>query len=254
MTQTFRGIRAGLLSAALFVAAPLAALDLDKLSDTERQAFRDEIRSYLLDNPEVLIEAFTILEQRQVHAQAQADGELVTAYAEDIFSDGRSWVGGNPEGDLTLVEFVDYRCTYCRQASDEVHQLVAEDGNIRFIVKELPVLGEDSVTAARFAIATRTVLGAEAYEKVNTRLMKLSGQINEASLRRLSREAGLDVDPILTAMEDPAISEELLANRTLAQAMGISGTPTFILGQDMLRGYLPPPQMQQMVAAARAAN
>ena len=147
------------LMAFLMLSAPALAFDMEAMSDSERTAFRAEIRAYLLDNPEVIMEAVAALEEAQNQAQAQSDIALVQANAADIFDDGYSWVGGNPDGDITLVEFLDYRCGYCRRAHGEVAQLLESDGNIRLIVKELPILGEQSLLASRFAIAAKQVAG-----------------------------------------------------------------------------------------------
>lgn len=128
---------------ALSLGLPAQAFDLSKLTEAERSALRDEVRSYLLDNPEVIMEAIEVLETRQQQAAAENDVDLIKANATAIFEDANSWVGGNPEGDITVVEFLDYRCGYCRKAYGEVEELVKSDGNIRFIVKEFPILGRD---------------------------------------------------------------------------------------------------------------
>ncbi len=152
---------------AALIASPLAAFDMDAMTDAERDAFRAEIRAYLLDNPEVLMEAIAVLEERQASQQAQGDIDLVSVNAEAIFNDGYSWVGGNPDGDITVVEFMDYRCGYCKKAHPEVTELLGTDGNIRFIVKEFPILGDQSVLAARFAIAVKKVMGDDAYGRAH---------------------------------------------------------------------------------------
>ncbi len=149
------------LKAALFagllalVSWPAAALDLNAMTDEERQLFRAEVRAYLLDNPEVLIEAISVLEARQQQAQINGDLALVAQYSEAIFNDGYSFVGGNPDGDITIVEFLDYRCGFCKRAFPEVTELIASDGNIRFVIKEYPILGEQSTLASRFALSVR---------------------------------------------------------------------------------------------------
>ena len=144
------------------LAAPAAAFDLSSMTDAERQTFRDEVRAYLLDNPEVLMEAIGVLEQRQAEAQASSDQELVKANAEALFNDGYSHIAGNPDGDVTMVEFLDYQCGYCKKAFPEVNQLLESDGDIRLIIKEFPILGDPSVMASRFAIAVKQLEGDEA--------------------------------------------------------------------------------------------
>ena len=228
-------------------ATPGMALDLEAMSAEERALFRAEVRAYLMDNPEVIMEAVNSLEERQAEAQAQADVDLVSQNADAIFNDGFSYVGGNPDGDITLVEFMDYRCGFCKRAFNEVENLLEADGNIRFVVKEFPILGDQSLLASRFAIATRLVEGEDAYKSLHDALMSFNGEITESSLQRLANTFGLDTDSIKARMDDEAISEELRATRALAQRLQISGTPTFVLEDEMLRGFLPADQLQLIV-------
>ena len=113
------------------LALPVAALDLQSMTDEERAIFREEVRAYLMENPEVIMEAVAVLEEREAAAQAQADLSLVSDNASAIFDDGYSRVGGNPDGDITLVEFLDYRCGFCKRAHGEIAKLLEADGNIR---------------------------------------------------------------------------------------------------------------------------
>ena len=234
------------------ITGPVQALDLNDMSDAEKAEFGTQVREYLLQNPEVILEAINILEQRNAAAEAVADQELVAANADDLFNDGYSWVGGNPDGDITLVEFMDYRCGYCRRAVPEVDALLAEDGNIRLIIKEFPILGEASMISSRFAVATKHVAGADAYKQVHDALLEFTGEPNEVTLRRISDGLGLETDDIIAAMDSDAVSKEITQTRELAQRMRISGTPSFVLGTELLRGYLPADQMQQIADCVRA--
>lgn len=242
------------LTALALIAGPAQASDLTQMTDAERDAFRAEVRAYLLDNPEVIFEAVKVMEQRQAEAETKADLDMVKANSEAIFHDGFSWVGGNPDGDITLVEFMDYRCSYCRKAVPEIAGLLKSDGNIRFIVKEFPILGEASMISSRFAIATKQVAGDAAYSQVHDALLELQGDLSDVVLRRLAEGLGLDADAILARMEAPEVTEEIAKTRALAQALRISGTPTFVLEDEMLRGYLPADQMAAIVAEKRAAD
>jgi len=247
--MTFRLSLLPILATALFAAQ--AAPAQDAMSDAERAAFRAEVRAYLLENPEVLMEAIGVLEQREQMAQAQSDTDMAMINADALFNDGYSYVGGNPDGDVTLVEFMDYRCGYCKQAFAEVEQLLSADGNIRFIVKEFPILGEQSVLAAQFAVAVHQLHGDENYKLVHDALMTLRSDINSETLSRLSEGFDLEWEPILTRMSSPEVAEVLQQNQLLAQRLQISGTPTFVLEDQMLRGYVPLAQMQQIIAASR---
>ncbi len=240
---------AALLAAGL--ALPAGALDLTSMSAAERAAFRAEVRAYLMENPEVIMEAVAVLEERQQAQQTADDVELVMANAADLFDDGASWGGGNLDGDVTIVEFVDYRCSYCRKAFPEVSQLVSDDGNIRLILKEFPILGEQSVASSRMALATKLALGDDAYKQVHDSLIAFRGEVNDISVRALAAELDLDGDAILAKMNAPEIDAVLAETRALAQRLQISGTPTFVVGDQLLRGYLPYAGMQQVVEEAR---
>lgn len=233
------------------LALPAAAMDLTELTDAERAQFRAEVRAYLMDNPEVIMEAVDLLQSREAAQQAQADLSLVSDNAAEIFDDGYSWVGGNPEGDITLVEFLDYRCGYCKRAHGEVAKLLETDGNIKLIVKEFPILGDQSVLASRFAVATKQVAGDDSYKAVNDALMAFNGAVNSASLRRLAGTLGLDAAAIEAQMDSPDVTAEIARTRALAQKLQISGTPTFVVEDEMLRGFLPYDQMLEMIEEKR---
>ncbi|MGB3246377.1 MAG: DsbA family protein [Sulfitobacter sp.] len=244
---------APLFAASLVLAGalPAAALDLTDMSESERSQFRAEVRAYLMDNPEVIMEAVELLQNREANAQAQSDLTLVSANAEAIFEDGYSWIGGNPEGDIVLVEFLDYRCGYCKKAHSEVADLLEKDGNIKLIVKELPILGEQSLLASRFAVATKLVAGDDSYKALHDALMAFNGDVTLASLGRLASTFGLDTDAIEAHMDSDEVSREISETRALAQTLQINGTPTFVMQDELLRGYLPFDQMQAMVAEKR---
>ncbi len=236
----------------LAVALPAAALDLSAMTDAEREVFRAEVRQYLLDNPEVLMEAIAVLEARDAQAQEQADLQLIADNLPAIEEDGYSWVGGNPEGDVTLVEFMDYRCGYCRRAHPVVEELMARDSNVRFILKEFPILGEQSELASRFAIAVQQLHGDDAYKDAHDALMAMETDVTEASLSRLAEALALDPAPILDRMSAPEITEIIARNRALADRLQITGTPTFVLGGRMVRGYVPFETMESLVERARS--
>lgn len=244
---------APLAAAALIgFAAPALALNLKAMSAEEKAAFGEAVRAYLLENPEVLTEAIEVLNQRQTSAAVENDRALIKANASAIFEDGVSYVGGNPEGDITVVEFIDYKCPYCKKAHPEVMELIAKDGNIRFIVKEFPILGEQSALASKFAIAALQVAGPEAYEKINAGFYEsFRGDITPDTLAAFARDLGLDPAPILARMDAPEIAKIIADNYALAQRLNISGTPGFVMGGQMIRGYVPLATMQATVAEER---
>ncbi|MEC7761039.1 MAG: DsbA family protein [Pseudomonadota bacterium] len=232
-------------------AQPALSFDIGAMTEDERAMFRDEIRGYLLENPEVLMEAIRVLEQRQADQAEANDTAMIAANADSIYEDGYSHVAGNPDGDVTLVEFVDYRCGYCRKAFPEINALLESDGNIRLIYKEFPILGQESVTSSRFAIATQLAHGDEAYGEMHDALMTLRANATEEVLARMADDMGYDSQEILAKMDDPEVNRQIEENHLLAQRLEISGTPTFVLGDQMIRGYVPLEAMQAMVADLR---
>lgn len=234
-----------------FVAGFASAFDISDMNAAEKQAFRDAVRDYLLENPEVIFEAVDVYEQRQQQAEARADIDRIRNNAEQIYQDGRSWVGGNPDGDVTVVEFLDYRCGYCKKAFADVTDLIETDGNIRLIVKEFPILGEESTLASRFAIAVRNTFGADSYKLAHDELMIMRGSVNRAALRRIAGRIDLDFGEIEAAMSDPEVNDELRANHALARELNITGTPGFVFDNQMLRGYAPLDAMRDIVRSIR---
>lgn len=229
--------------------------ELADLSGMQRDALRREIQSYLMDHPEVIFEAVEAYRAREAEVQQQAQTDMLKSEPEAIYDDGFSWIGGNPEGDIVMIEFMDYRCGYCRRAFEDVKSLVEDDGNIKFIVKEYPVLGDDSVTASRFAIATLQVAGDEAYEQVHNAMMTMRGNPGDkVALTRLGESLGLDTDAIFARMDDEAVTEVIGTNRALGDALGISGTPTFLFDHQLVVGAVPRSQMEEIIEDLREAD
>lgn len=250
--------KAALLSLALL--APVSVVAHSDAPPSPRPlAYSDEefgarVRNYLLKNPEVLFEAIKTYENRQLEAQRVQDVNLISLYAEDLYNDGYSWVGGNPDGDVTIVEFFDYRCGFCRKAFPVVQELLEKDGNVRYIAKEFPILGPDSLTYSRFALAVRNTAGDEAYASVKAALNNIEGPATDMALERLSSVLGLDFSIIKPAMEDEEITAYLESNRELAKALKITGTPGFVFETQMVRGFIPFEDMQMIVAGIRGGR
>ncbi|WP_417586857.1 DsbA family protein [Pararhodobacter oceanensis] len=243
------------LAAALFLStAPLAA-QTAPATDAERAAFGEAVRAYLLDNPEVIFEAVAEFERRTAEAQSGMDATLVEINADDIYHDSHSYVGGNPDGDLTLVEFMDYQCSFCRRAYPQVVDFIEGDSNIRLVIKEFPILGPQSEVMSRFAV-TALQLGSDAqYLEGHERLVAWDGEFSQTSARLLADELGLDPEAVLAHMNSAEVDAVLQENRALAQRLQISGTPTFVMGAgaagELLRGFMPADQMSEIAAQLR---
>lgn len=243
------------LTAAVLTATALPALAFDpaQMTEAEKEAFGVAVREYLMANPEVLVESINVLEERRAADESKNDALLVENNKDAIFNDGHSWVGGNPDGDVTMVEFIDYRCGYCKQINPAVEKLLKDDGNIRWIIKEFPILSQESDMAARFAIAVQQEAGADAYKQAHDALMASRGPVNLESLGALAGKLGLDGKAVMNRMNTEAVSTVIRSNQQLAERMRIMGTPTFIIEGEMLRG-VPTDGLEPIIAAARAAK
>ena len=242
-----------LIAALLLTTTPAFALDLGAMTDAEKEQFGTAVRAYLMENPQVLIEAMTELEQRRIADEAKNDSAMIAQLQSQIYDDGHSWVGGNPDGDVTVVEFIDYRCGVCRQVFPHVEETVANDGNIKVIFKDLPILGQESDLAARFAVAVKQNEGDEAYKKVHDHFYTMRGNVTVEGLKATAEEMGFDADKVITAMNSDAVTDVLRENAQLADALQIAGTPSFIIGDTLLRG-MPQTGIVPVIEQARKAN
>jgi len=251
-----RTIAAIALAAAALLPAMVPAQDqsrpeLSGMSESDREALRIEIRAYLLEHPEVLAEAIQVLEQRRAADRDAQDAALIAANSDALFGGDHNWVGGNPDGDVTLVEFSDYRCGYCKRAHPEIKELVERDGNIRLLVKEFPILGPDSVAAAKMAQAALEI-DADRFAALHDELMSFQGQLSEAAAYQIAGTVGYVVDALKERAASPEIEQRIGANYALARTLGLEGTPSFVVGNQILRGYLPLDGMTDVIALARA--
>lgn len=231
--------------------AATSAFDLSAMTDAERAAFREEVKAYLFDHPELIMEAVEIYRANQEQAQGALEQQMLTQNADAIYNHPDDLVMGNPDGDIVLVEFLDYRCGYCKKAHPEVKKLLETDGNIKLVVKEYPILGEESLLASRFALATKEVAGMDAYRAMHDALIETRSGINEGTLKRMAKKLDLDGDAILAAMSDKNVDAALARGQEIGAAFQISGTPTFIMNDEILRGYVPYDAMVEIVAELR---
>lgn len=235
--------------------SPVAMAEgLTDLSDTERTALHAEIRAYLLENPELLLEVTEILEQRQRDEGIQNDAALVAEYRDALTNDGYSYVGGNPDGDVTIVEFVDYQCGVCKRAHPDVQALIEADPNIRLVVKELPILGPMSVTASRVAVGMLNDQGPEVYKAFTDALLENQVPLNDQVIFNIAVASGADVSMINDSADKDEVVDMVLTNRDLAAELQLTGTPSFVIGDRIVRGYVPLESMQELVEAARAGG
>ncbi|MCT9000273.1 DsbA family protein [Chelativorans intermedius] len=251
MSKPSSGIAATILSAFAVLVAVLALLVATGTLDVGRSVPRDfeaQARQYLLDNPEVVVEALQRLEERRQQAEANELQTLIVERHDEIFNDSTAPVAGNPDGDVVLVEFFDYNCPYCRKATSDIRQAIEDDPNLKLVFKEWPILGPGSEFAARAALAS---LKQGKYDAFHHALMGFPGRIGENSTLTIAGDVGLDVEQLKRDMQDPAIAAAIERNRALADDLRITGTPTFVVGDEIIRGLVDLATLKRFIADAR---
>jgi protein-disulfide isomerase len=216
-------------------------------------AQKDEIgkivREYLLKNPELLVEVMAELEAKQASAEQKRQDAAVAANEKAIYNDPTSFVAGNPNGDVTIVEFFDYHCGYCKRTFGPLMNAVHDDGKIKLILKEFPILGPDSVIASHAALAAEK---QGKYFEMHQALYRNKGDLDEQRIMEIAKEVGLDTSKLRRDMADPEIAKTIARNEKLADALGVKGTPGFIIGGKMHPGALDAEELAAVVKEARA--
>lgn len=215
-----------------------------------REAIEEIVRDLIRREPEIVLEALEALEKRREAAQAQQGRRALSERRRELENDPEAPVAGNPRGTVVVVEFFDYRCPYCKRMHEPVKQMLAADRDVRLVRRDLPILGPASTIASRAALASRAQ-GAPRYEAFHEALMTARGSLDEAGVFRIAREAGLDVDRLRRDMEDPRVASLLRRNADLAQALGLTGTPGYAIGDALVPGAVDLATLRSLVAEAR---
>jgi protein-disulfide isomerase len=228
---------------------PSAADENKGLSPEQKAEVQKLIRETLLKNPEIIVQAVQELRRRQEVAKAAAMKSALKSKRSALLSDPSDPVVGNPKGDITIVEFFDYNCGYCKQVKNDLDAVVSKDGNIRLVYKEFPILGEGSHYASLAALAS---MRQGKYEKFHNALIAFKGRLGEPQVIAIAKAVGLDVDKLRKDLKDPAFAEKIKANHELAKELGITGTPAFVIGDQLVPGAVPADQIIKHVADARS--
>jgi protein-disulfide isomerase len=238
------------LAAALLAATPLARA-ADAVTPAQKSAFEQIIHDYILQHPEVVIEALQSAEDKMKAQSEERARSAVVERREELLNDPTAPIAGNPKGDVTIVEFFDYRCPYCKQVEPALEALLKEDRQLRIVYKELPILGKDSVYATRAALAARK---QAKYDKFHAAMMAAKGQIDEKVILQVATSSGLDVERLKSDMNAGEIDDMIKRNYDLAQALDIHGTPAFVIGGELVPGAIDIATMKQKIAAARKSG
>jgi protein-disulfide isomerase len=207
------------------------------------------VRAVLRANPEIILEALQIIQSRRADMSRAQQRAAIVASRELLLEDANSVVGGNPQGDVTVVEFFDYRCPYCRQTLATVRQLIKADPKVRVVYKEFPALGPESLTASRLAVAARN---DPRYEALHAALMTAPSPLDENAVLQIASALGFDRTTMASAMAAPEIEDILQANHALARTLGLQGTPAFIVGDMLIPGVATLDELKRLVAQLRA--
>ncbi len=234
------GALVGILAAAS-IAGQAVAADEPKLS---QQDIEKIVHDYLLREPEVLAEALRRLQQRQAVSAAMRSKQAIYDHRQALFADQGSPVEGNAQGKVIIVEFFDYRCVHCRAVASTIDQLMSSNTTVRVVYKNFPVLGDGSVLAARAAVAAQAQGG---WPKLHRAMLAFEGDFTVEALLALGTSVGLDGAKLKTDMMSPETDRALQANMTLAAALGLDATPSFVIGDRVIRGALPPEAFQALV-------
>ena len=226
--------------------APFTSIAQDLTDERIKELALQAIR----ENPQIIMEAVQILEAERAASQAQAQSEVLDNQRQLLERDPNAPVLGNPDGDVTVIEFFDYNCPDCKRAMAEVQGLLEGDDNIRLVYREWPILGDGSVFAAKAALASRE---QGKYETFHWALMGMQGRADEASVMRIAKEVGLDIDRLRADMETPEIQEHIATSMRLTQALGFNGTPSFVIGDELVPGFVEEDQLRALVDKVREA-
>ena len=235
-----------LLITTMLLILPFTAMAQDDAITEAR--VRELVRETLLANPEILMEAIAILEDRAAQDRVTGSAEMIAAQRQLLERDPNAPVLANADGDVTIVEFFDYNCPYCRRVVPAVEGLIEADPGIRLVYREWPILGEGSVFAARAALAARQ---QGLYAEFHAAMMGMNGRAEERSVLIIAEEIGLDIDQLRADMEAPEVAEHIETSMRLAELLGITGTPTFILGNNLVPGAVEQDVLQRLVDEVR---
>ncbi|WP_428662544.1 DsbA family protein [Reyranella sp.] len=214
----------------------------------DKAALGRSIRDYLMANPEVLVEAMQELERKQDSQRDTVAQKAIQENRSALMSDPESPIVGNPNGDVTIVEFSDYQCPYCKRAHSAVKSVLAADSKVKLVFKDLPILGEPSRIAAFAALAARA---QNKHLALHDALMEFSGKLDRDRIMEIAASVGLDIAKLQKDMDDPKLKVLIERNMALASALGVRGTPAFVIGNQFVPGAVDADTLKRMISDAR---
>lgn len=253
--MTLPRIFASVLVAAMAFAGLASRADAQGFSDQQKKEIQGIIKDYLIANPEVMEEVSNELTKRQAAAEAAKHAAAVKKNADLIFKSPRGVVVGNREGDVNFVEFFDYNCGYCKRAMIDMMELMKSDPKVRVVLKEFPVLGQGSVEAAQVGVAVRMQdPTGKKYLDFHQKLLNGRGQVDKTRAMAAAKEAGLDMTRLEKDMTSPEVKATLEENFRIAEEMGMNGTPSYVIGEQVVVGAVGVESLKEKVNIARCGR
>jgi protein-disulfide isomerase len=235
------------LLAGLCAAPPAKA----ELGATQRAEIEGVIKDYLMKNPEVIRDVLTEMERKQKAEEESARVKAISDLAPQLFNSSRQAVLGNPNGKVTLVEFFDYNCGYCKKSLDDVAKLLKEEPDLRLVIKDFPVLGPGSVEAAEIATAMRNQSKGDKYWQYHAKLLATRGQVGKAQALAAAKEAGADMDRLARDAASPETHASLQEVMMIADKLQLTGTPTFVLADEVIVGAVGHDELRARIGNVR---
>lgn len=236
---------------AVWMMAPLNVSAADKTAPVSQDALGEAIRTYLLENPDVMAEVFENTQKYLIAEDEKRQSEMLKKNSDALYNDERDFSIGSPDAPITIVEFFDYNCGYCKRAFPDIMKLTQKNPDVRVVFKEFPILGPASEQAARVALASK---GDGKYFVIHQGLLNARGSVNGAALSSLIEKHGLNADEIVTRGKNKDIDAHIKDVRNLAQSLGVSGTPAFIIDNQLFSGALSYDDMQSLIDEIRGSS
>jgi protein-disulfide isomerase len=231
-------------------AIPAVADNDDSLSKNQRQEIEKLIHQYIMDNPRVILDAVERMQEEEQAAKEEAAQKSLLSSRDLLLNDPDTPVGGNPKGDVTVVEFFDYRCGFCKRVYPSLLKVVETDKNVRYVYKEFPILGPQSVAASKAALAVSQIDKSK-YGPFHHALMTSRGELSKSKVLKIAADLGVDPAAVAEQMDSPEVEAMIRKNYELAQSLNITGTPAFVIGDKLVPGAIDYSALKEMIADAR---
>ena len=222
-----------------------------EFDNAKKDEINELIKNYILENPEIIIEAIEIFQKKQSLNAIKKEKEIIKSLSGELYNDTNSYFFGNEDSKLKIVEFIDYNCGYCKKNHEIIMNILNENKDIKYIIKELPILGESSLLASKFAVTIYLVDGPKIYKKFYDSLMGHNTQLNFEILKKISEKVGSSIKDFNSHINKDRIKNVILKNLNLADKLSIDGTPTFIIEDNVFRGFISFDQLQEIIDSLR---